>query len=133
MTKALYDSAREAFLSGDLDWLADTYKVLLVSSGYTFSSTHAVLSDVPSGARVATSGALTGKTATAGVADADDVTISAVSGSQITGLIIYQDTGVEATSKLVCYVDEGTGIPLTPNGGDVVVTWSSSAERIFKL
>lgn len=31
MASALYDKAREAFLNGDLDWLNDTIKVILVN------------------------------------------------------------------------------------------------------
>jgi hypothetical protein len=31
MANALYDRAHEAFLNGDLDWLNDTIKVILVN------------------------------------------------------------------------------------------------------
>jgi hypothetical protein len=41
MANVLYDTGREAFLKGEIDWLNDTIKVALVDTGvYTFDSTH---------------------------------------------------------------------------------------------
>ena len=46
--------------------------------------------------------------------------------------MIYIDTGSSGTSRLVAYIDTGvTGLPLTPNGGDVSITWNASG--IFAL
>lgn len=124
---ALYDSARQGFLQGDIDWLTDDVRVILVDSAdYTFSATHTNLTDVPSGARVAVSGSLTGKAATAGVADADDVTIPGVVGDSVEALVIYR----HSDGALVAYID---GLSLTPNGGVVTVSWDDGANRIFKL
>ena len=134
MANALYDAARKAFLDGDLDWLAQNFKVVLVDlADYTFSQTHDFLDDVPAGARVATSGNLANKTSTAGVADADDIVFTAVTGDQSEALIIYQDTGTPSTSRLVAYIDTVTGFPVQPNGGDIYVTWDSGSNRIFRL
>lgn len=134
MANALYNAARQAFLDGDLDWAAQNFKVVLVDTAdYTFSQTHDFLDDVPVGARVATSGNLTNKTSTAGVADADDIVFTAVTGDQAEALIIYQDTGTAGTSRLVAYIDTVTGFPVTPNGGDIYVTWDSGSNRIFRL
>jgi hypothetical protein len=59
--------------------------------------------------------------------DADDFTLPTVSGVSIEALIAYVDTGSAATSRLVGYWDTGvTGLPLTPNGGDVNVTINAS-------
>jgi hypothetical protein len=135
MANALYDKGREAFLAGDIDWENDTIKVVLVDSAdYTVDiASHDNLDDIPSGARVATSGALTGKTVSAGVADAADVTISSVSGDQFEYIIIYKDTGTESTSKLIACLDTATGLPCTPNSGDIEIQWSNDASKIFKL
>jgi hypothetical protein len=136
MANALYDSARESFLSGDLDWLSDNIKVSLVE-GYTpDTSTHDFLDDVTGagGTLVATSGNLASKTATDGVADADDVTLSEVpAGDPCDHLVIYKDTGTPGTSNLIAVIDTATGLPLTPNGGDVTIAWDSGANKIFKL
>lgn len=135
MSNALYDKGREAFLNADIDWAADNIKVVLVDTGaYTVNlSTHDFLDDVAGGARIATSGNLSGKTSTAGVADADDVTFTAVTGVQSEALVIYKDTGTASTSPLIAYIDTATGLPVTPNGGDISVTWDSGANKIFKL
>lgn len=133
MADAVYTSAREAFLLGDIDYGADTIKVVAVDTAdYTFSAAHDFLSDVPGAARVATA-TLAGKTSTNGVADATDTTLTGVTGDEFEALIIYKDTGVEGTSQLICYLDSYTGLPLTPNTGDVTIIWPSGANKIFKI
>lgn len=134
MSSALYDNGRQGFLDGSIDWDTDTIKIVLVKSTYTVNlATHANLSDVPSGDRVATSGALTSKTVTAGVADAADVTFTALSGAAVSFIVVYKDTGTESTSRLIAYIDTGTGLPFTPSGGDVTIQWDNGASKIFKL
>jgi len=133
MANKLYPKGREAFLAGDLDWDANNIKVVLVTSGYTYSDAHQYLSSIAGGNRVATSGNLASKTVTEGVADAADVTFSAVSGSQVTQFVIYQDSGVEGTSRLIAHIDTASGLPLTPNGGDITITWDNGNNKIFKL
>jgi len=134
MANALYDTGRNAFLRGDLSWNSHTFKVVLLSSSYTVNLTsHQYLTSIPSGARIATSSALTTSLPGAGVADASDITFTSVTGSQATQFVIYRDTGTEATSQLVAYFDTATNLPITPNGGDISITWSNDSNRIFKL
>lgn len=133
MSNALYDLGRQAFLDADIDWSADTIKVALVDTGtYTFSQSHQYYSSVSS-AVVGTPQTLVSKTSTSGVADAADVTFSAVSGATVEALVIYKDTGNAATSPLIAYIDTATGLPVTPNGGDITIAWDSGANKIFKL
>ena len=131
MSNTLYDKGRQAFLSGDADWDANTIKVSLLSSTYTFSQAHDFFDDI-SGV-VATSSALGSKTTTDGVADAADITFSAVSGSQVTQFVIWADSGVSSTSRLLVYFDSATNLPVTPNGGDITIQWSNGSDKIFKL
>lgn len=135
MANALYDKGREGFLDGSIDWDSDTIKVCLVDAAdYTVNlTTDDNLDDIPGAAIVATSGALGSKTVTAGVADAADITFTAVSGDVSEALVIYKDTGVASTSRLIAYIDTATGLPVTPNGGDISVAWSNGASKIFKL
>ena len=135
MANALYDLGREAFLDGDISWGTDTIKVILVDTGtYTVDlAAHDHLDDIPAGARVATSDALASKTVASGVADAADITLSTVSGNTVEAVVIYQDTGVESTSKLIAYIDTATNLPVTPNGGDITIQWDNGANKIFKL
>lgn len=135
MANALYGLGRQAFLNGDIDWANDDIRVILVDTNdYSVQiDTHDNLDDIPAGARVAVSGSLTGKSSTLGVADAGNVTFSAVTGDPSEALVIYKHTGVESTSTLIAYIDSATGLPVTPNGGDITVTWDDGANKIFKL
>lgn len=135
MANALFDKARQRFLEGQFNWNTDTIKSVLVDTGsYTPNlSAHEFLSDVGSGSRISTSGSFTGKTTTGGAADANDVTFTSVTGASIEAIIIYKDTGSDATSPLIAFIDTATGLPITPNGGDIIVTWDNGANKIFKL
>jgi hypothetical protein len=135
MATALYDKGREGFASAAVNWPSDTVKITFEDSAdYTVNlATHDFYDDVSSPGRVATSGALANKTATLGVCDADDITVSSVSGDQFEAIIIWKDTGVESTSRLIAYIDNYTGLPCTPNGGNITVTWPSDSNKIFKL
>lgn len=135
MANALYDKGREGFLDGSIDWDTDDIRIILVDAAdYVVNlSTHDMLDDVAAGARVATSSSLAGKTVAAGVADANDVTLSAVTGDPSEAIIIYKHTGTESTARLIAYIDTATGLPVTPNGGDIIVQWDSGANKIFKL
>ena len=134
MASALYGKGREKFLNADIDWAADNIKVSVVDTGtYSVSiDTHEFHSDL-SGI-IATSANLGSKTSTLGVADAADVTFTGVSGASIEAVVIWKDTGVSGTSPLIAYIDTAaSGLPLTPNGGDITITWDSGANKIFKL
>jgi hypothetical protein len=144
MANAVYPKAKDKFMkpetlgttSGDaIDLIDDNLKVVLVDlADYTYSASHEFLSDVPAGARVATSGNLASKSVTDGVFDAADVTFSAVSGDQSEALVIYKDTGTASSSPLIAFIDTvSSGLPVTPNGGDITVTWDNGANKIFKL
>ena len=135
MANTLYDAARQRFLEAQIHWLNDTIKVLLIDTGaYTpQTAVHQYLSDVAGSSRIAGPVTLTGKTTTGGAADAADVTFTSVSGPSIEAIIIYSDSGTESTSPLIAYIDTATGLPITPNGGDIIVTWDNGVNKIFKV
>ena len=120
MANTLFDSARQRFLEAQINWMTDTVKVILVDTGaYTpQTSVHQYLSDISTAARIAGPVTLTAKTTTGGAADGADVTFTSVSGPSIEAIVIYVDTGTEATSPLLAMIDTATGLPITPNGGD---------------
>jgi len=134
MANVLYDPGRDAFLNGDIDFTNDTIRVYLVDTAdYAFSASHQYLSQVAAAGRVANA-VLAGKTTSAGVADASDTVLSSVSGDQCEALILVKDTGSDATSPLIGYIDTAAaGLPVTPNGGDITITWDNGANKIFKL
>lgn len=134
MANSLYNISRQACLESGIGWLTNTIVAYLIDTGaYTFSASHDHLSDVPGGARIAGPVTLTGKATTGGAADADDVTFSSVSGTTCEALLLVDATsGVESTSPLIAYIDTATGLPITPNGGDIIVPWDNGTNKIFR-
>jgi len=134
MANAIYPKYKESLISGgsNVNLSSGTVKVALVDTGtYTYSASHDFYDDV-SAAVVGTPQTIGSKTVTSGTFDGSDVTFSAVSGSSVEALVIYVDSGSAATSPLVAYIDTSvTGLPVTPNGGDVSIVWSGSG--IFTL
>jgi len=105
--------------------------VTIGTGGYTYSSNHQYYTDLTG---VQGSGvALPSPVLTAGVFSAGGIVFTAVSGTAIGALVQYrQNTGANSTWRLVMYEDTGIiGIPMVPNGGNLIVTWSN--QGIFAL
>ena len=134
MANALYPKWKEQLLqfTTNNNLSAGTVKVALVYTGvYTYNSADQFYSAVSS-AVVGTPQTIGSKTFTNGVFDGADVTYTAVTGNSVEALVIYIDTGTASTSPLVAYIDTSvTGLPVTPNGGDITVTWNGTG--IFAL
>lgn len=135
MANALYPLWKEQLLqfTANNNLSAGTVKVALVDTGvYTYSAAHQFWSSA-SAASVGTPQTLSGKTFTNGVFDSStNPTFTAVTGNSVEALIIFIDTGTAGTSPLVAYIDTSvTGLPVTPNGGDISITWNASG--IFAL
>lgn len=135
MANALYPLWKEQLLqfTANNNLSAGTVKVALIDTGvYTYSAAHQFWSSA-SAASVGTPQTLSGKTFTNGVFDSStNPTFTAVTGNSVEALIIYIDTGTASTSPLVAYIDTSvTGLPVTPNGGDISITWNASG--IFAL
>lgn len=135
MANTLYDKARQRFLEGNFNLLTDNVKAYLVDTGsYTPNfTTHEFISDVSTGARIAGPVLLPNRVTTGGAFDADDITFPSVSGASIEAIILFKDTGTDGTSPLIAYIDSATGLPITPNGGDIIVTWDNGTNKIFKV
>lgn len=132
MANAVYPKFKEALIQGladsDLDGTGTTgvYVALVDTGTYTYNSAHQYYSDL-SGI-VGTPQELTSKTYTNGTLDAADVSFSAVTGNTVEALVFYrQNAGADTTWRLIAYVDTNvTGLPVTPNGGNINVTWNAS-------
>lgn len=133
MANALYPKFKEAILqhTANSNLSAGTVKVALIDTGtYTYNSAHEFFSSV-SGV-IGTPQTLGSKTFVNGLFDAADNTVPAVTGASVEALLLYIDTGVAGTSRLVAFIDTGvTGLPVTPNGGDINIGWNASG--IFQL
>ena len=135
MANALYPLWKQELMqfAANNNLSAGTVKVALIDTGtYTYSAAHQFWSSA-SAASVGTPQTLTGKSFTNGVFDSTtNPTFTAVTGNSVEALIIYIDTGAAGTSPLVAYIDTSvTGLPVTPNGGDISITFNASG--IFAL
>lgn len=131
MANALYPKFKESALQAGVNMSSGTVKVALVDTGaYTYSASHQFLSSLTG--VVGTVQTLGSKTFTNGVFDAADAAFPTVTGNSVEALVLYVDTGNASTSPLIAYIDTGvTGLPVTPNGGDINVNWNASG--IFAL
>lgn len=139
MANAVYVAFRNGVLGAHATRVvlsSDSIKAALIDHGTDtpVPATDAFYSDISAGLVGALSSAFTSKTVgtvAAGVFDADNVTFSAVSGASVESVNVIKDTGSGATSNLIAYFDTGTGLPVTPNGGDITVTWNASGIFTF--
>jgi len=139
MANAIYPKYKEALLtagaSSALNGSGTTgvYAVLYDTGVRAYTSTDQFYTDCSS-AFVGTPveiGAT--KAYTNGVFDGADVTWTAVSGASCEAIVIYvQNAGANTTWRLVAFLDSNvTNLPVTPNGGNITVTWNASG--VFSL
>lgn len=137
MANVLYNPIRVAFATAALDWTdaGITVKAQLVDqAAYTVNASHQFFSSISAPARIGTAVEVTGRVVTAdGGCDANDITFSAVTGASAEAVVLYIEGATDADSPLICYIDQATGLPVTPNTGDIRVIWAETAARIFRL
>ena len=132
MANAIYPKYKESLLNGDANTAltgsgsTGLYVALVDTGTYTYSSAHQYYSSL-SGV-VGTDQEITSPTLTNGLIDGGDVTFTAVSGNSVEALVLYRkNAGANTTWRLVAYIDTSvTGLPVTPNGGNIAITWNAS-------
>lgn len=133
MANFVFDAVRNSvWNSGIDDWTSITVKGMFVDhADDTPAVTDDFINDILSAARVPaigscpTLGSKTNGSLGVGIFDGADMVFTALSGDQSESLILFNDTGNEATSDTLVRWDTATGLPLTPNGADVTVQWAS--------
>ena len=133
MANFLYPAAKEMMITAGLNWGTDDIRCSLIRS-YTYTPTDATIADVitAGGEVVQSSGQFTNVTTTGGVADADDITFDTVAaGADVTSVIIYIEGATDADRKIIAFIDGG--LPVTPDGTDIVIRWSDGPDKIFAL
>ena len=141
MANAMYDIYKTALLSASTnvsltvdDTTDGPYCALIDTNDVAFSQAHDFYNDI-STAVVGTDQRIVAPTVggvAAGVFDGDNLTYTTVTGDPCEALIIYRkNAGANTTWRLVLFIDTATGLPVTPNGGNITVTWHASG--IFKL
>lgn len=144
MANALFDHGRENFLGGLIGWDTDVIKLVLGDATEDMdlaADEYIDVTTLPLEDRVdEISGAFAGKTITAGVADANDVVLTTVSGAEIISIIIgvdgtdgFVNDPTSTSDYAIARIHEATGLPCTPNDGDITIAWAAAPPNIFKL
>jgi hypothetical protein len=137
MANAIYPLWKQALIEGsadsDMDGTGTTgVWVALIDTGtYTYSAAHQFYSSLTGIVGTDQEIAAT-KSYTNGVFDGADVTFTAVSGASVEAVVVYRkNAGASSTWRLIAYLDTNMGLPVTPNGGNITITWNASG--IFAL
>ncbi len=134
MANRFYGLGVEAFLTAGINATSDTLKADLVSSAsYTpNTATDQYHSTVTSSGGIIAAGiTLTSVTGSAGTLSAGNVVWTSVSGSAAAYIVLWKSTGTDGTSPLIALYDTATGLPVTPNGGNITAAWAGG--QVFTL
>jgi len=136
MANQLYTSMKEDFLNGSINLSSVSVRVLLVKSSYSVDiDNDRYVSDIGSGNIAGRSNNLDNVTITDGIFDAENETIENYGTEGFSYLVLYESTGDDSTSRLIAYMDTGSGLPVTGTTETISVTiqWSDLLTKIFSL
>ena len=137
MANVIFPKYKEALLSGaaNIDLTASTVRVALIDTGtYGYNAADTFITALTGASVVGTAQPIAGtKSVTGGKFTSTNLTVTftGVTGATVEALIIYIDTGTAGTSRMVAFFDLVSGLTLTPNGGNVTVSFNASG--IFDL
>jgi hypothetical protein len=157
MANKLFEEGRNQFALGNLQWTTaagatDVFSVCGITSHLLITCTLDTTGNVYLSDLIATGGGATvlvgssGKSslvkfpdltiiqATHGICDAGDATLVAVTtGPNIAGILVFNKGTTYNNSLCIAIFDTATGLPVTPNNGDIIIQWDGGANKIFKL
>ncbi len=116
-------------LAGTGNWLTATvYAQVIDEATYSYARTHATMeaANFPAGSKEGSPVALANKTVNvAGELDADDFTVTALTGDPSEAVVFYIETAAaDATRIPVLYIN---GLSITPNGGNYSFTIANAS------
>lgn len=138
----MFPKAREGFAIGEMDYDTAVFKAALVR-GYTYDDTDKFVSDVTGGGGTihGTPVALSNKSATDGIFDADPVTFTTpAANANDHYILLYQasavgggaDVGASA-QRVFVWIDTADGLPKQPNGANIEMTFDDGPNKIVHL
>jgi hypothetical protein len=150
MASFIYALAYQAFMTGGFNLSSANIKVALVQisgSGSPYTANPAAdqylsalpgvtSTTVPSGCIASIAGNLTSVVTANGIFGAANVTFGSVTFSQPVGaLVLYIDSGSPSSSPLIAYMDSTSyaGLPQTPTGVNIPLSWPTGSDLIFTL
>ena len=127
MVDAYYNDAGNNWLGngvhGNTDLDTDDIRIVLYDEGADARNlADADIADIIAGAQIQISANLTSKTVGSvgdGIFDHADEVFATVTGSSVDSLIYYEFNATATIAPLLFVLDSWTGLPVTPNGGDI--------------
>lgn len=142
MSNFIYSQAKTQMMSGNATFNLASGNVYVALANSTYvpnANTDQFFSSANSGL-VTTPVKLTSVTVANAMLTAANTTFSAVSAANgtVTRAIIYISNGASwnssnTTAPLIASIDSATGLPVTPNGGDINLAWQTSSPGILTL
>ena len=137
MASGMYTAAKKEIGDGTIDLNSDTFKVMLVTSSYTYSAAHDFRDDITnevSGTGYSAGGAALSSptfnvSGTTAVYDGADVTWSS---STITarGAVIYKSRGgASSADEVLFFIDFGSD--KSSSSGDFTITWAAGGIAVI--
>ncbi len=136
MSNSWFPKGLQHFTQADINFPSDNIKALLVSANYTPSASDEFVSTIAavSGAILSRSGNLTGKSNAGGVLNCANFTFTLVATGHVGKyVVVYKDTGSDATSELILIDDTGNNFPVTTDGGDITFQVSTGPNKLGAL
>lgn len=138
MANMTYDNFKNRLLTAKMNVETTAFRVyLLDTTQYTFDRSHISLADIPEAARIATA-QLTNTVLDNITLDADNVLFNDVVGPEVNAFVIAIDVDSvpnndETLAYLVAYSDESEGLPVTPDGRPIAISWTDTTYKVFTL
>jgi hypothetical protein len=131
----VYNLALQGFLEGSFDMASATIKLALVTSSYVPNQSTDQFLSIATANIVARSATLTSPTTADGIFGAANTVFSTVSGAACNAMVLYIDAGADSVCPVIAYLysDYYSGLPITPNGGNIDVSFSPTGNLIFSL
>ena len=137
MASALYDSYKVDCMDGSSPNLSTAMDVIFVEDGYTFNPAHDFFDDLTNtqgdgGAARTNAESLAGlDISSSGVFDANDSVFASVTGTNIDAFVLFIDSGSDATSALIAYVDNIQPSQISPSAQEVTLIFDSAGIFFF--
>lgn len=131
-----YGKASVAIGSGSINLLTANIQAMLVSAAYApLPNTDQYVSDIPPAAVIVRDSVLTGKGLTSSGVFFGTIPVfsSLVSAIKAAALVLYVNSGVDNTSRLLYYSSTGPGFPFLPQGFQYVVGYDQSNGGFFQV
>lgn len=126
MSNSRYPLGLKALLDGDIDLLVSTVSMQMYSGAAVYDAAHDFLNDV-AGTKQGAAVAVTAKTTTGGLFDGTVGSFNPPAAVTVIALVLYVDTGVDSTSRLVAWIDtkaDGTALSIASDGSVFNLNWN---------